>query len=493
MRYVLFKNCKLLFLSAGPEDIRCGESVLVRDDTICAVEKLDDLLREYPEAKSGKIIDCSKKIVMPGLIDGHTHFCNTHMNLARMFSMDYANIAKHQLITVHDPYGWHTEDSLYDISLCSALNAIKHGTTTAANCTILPDTAYRAMKKSGLRGILAPQIATSFMLDADRLDGEAALHETERCIREYNEPENGFSVVVHIHDTWDCLDSVIEKAYDMAVRYDTKFVSHFYEFPKAAELDDKLWEKEGGSFEHYMRMGIINERSVFFHGCMLNEERIEALAQSGASIIHNPDINGTNCGNCAYVPYMLKAGVNLGLGSDCGALDVLGAMKLMLIVHNIMQREYRRIEYRAPLKAATMGNAKAYGIDEFTGTIEKGKKADLITIDLSTSPELVSLTAEALSYEPEMLFFLFIRSCAGKETSETMVNGKLLREDGQFIFLNEKEIVERAARWCDEFLPEFAKKMTDGDHYAKRVYPDFVNDEKANAFMSSKKNSLSYE
>lgn len=92
-----------------------------------------------------------------------------------------------------------------------------------------------------------------------------------------------------------------------------------------------------------------------------------------------------------------------------------------------------------------------------------------------------------------MLFFLFIRSCAGKETSETMVNGKLLREDGQFIFLNEKEIVERAARWCDEFLPEFAKKMTDGDHYAKRVYPDFVNDEKANAFMSSKKNSLSYE
>lgn len=165
----------MLFVSSAPQAIMRNASVLVDGRTIAAVGPYEQILSAHPEAARAEILDCSRKLVMPGLIDGHNHLCNSHMNLARMFSMDYQNIARHQLITVHDPYGWPSEESLYDISICSALNAVKHGATTVVNCTILPDTAFRAMKRTGLRTILAPQIATSFLLKADQLDGPKSL------------------------------------------------------------------------------------------------------------------------------------------------------------------------------------------------------------------------------------------------------------------------------------------------------------------------------
>lgn len=88
------------------------------------------------------VIDCTDKLVMPGLVDGHNHLCNTLMNISRAFPFDYSHISDHMLTTIHDPYGWLTPESLYDITMTSAINALKHGTTTVENSTILPDTAY---------------------------------------------------------------------------------------------------------------------------------------------------------------------------------------------------------------------------------------------------------------------------------------------------------------------------------------------------------------
>lgn len=479
MAYTILKNCYLLFARPEADGIVHGDSVLINGETIEYIGSFEKVTEMIGDNHNLKVIDCGTKLVLPGLIDGHNHLCNTHMNLSRIFSMDYDNIADHQMTTVHGPYGWHDDISLYDISLCSAVNAIKHGTTTIANCTILPHVAYEAMRTSEVRGILAPQIATSFRLKADALGVNESLDLTEDCIKKYHRPDDNFSVVVHIHDTWDCLDEVILQAYQLAETYNTKFVTHFYEFPKAAEYEDRLWKHEGGSFEHYMNLGIINARTVLFHGCMLNERRIQLLSEAGASIIHNPDINGTNCGNCAYVPYMLKSGVNVGLGSDCGALDMFGAMKLMLLVHNIMPRKYRKINYETPFYAATLANAKAYDIEHLVGTIEVGKRADIITIDLSHSPELVPLAISALDFDATILFFLFIRSCSGKETCDTIINGRLIREEGEFIYIDEEKIVAKAANHCNAFLPEYSRTLLSGKHYVKRIHPDFITDTEA--------------
>lgn len=476
-RYTVWKDCKFLFQTPDPRDIQTGLSVLVEGRSIVAVDTFANLEKQFGSLnEQWDVVDCVGKLVMPGLVDGHNHLCNTHMNLSRVFGINYGDIAQHMLTTIHDPYGWMSEECLYDISLLSALNDIKHGATTIENSTILPDTAFRAMRDAGCRGILAPQMATSFRLDNDNLNWKETLERTERCIREYHDPEHGMSVAVHIHDQWDTLEEVMLRGMEMAERYDVKYVTHFWEFADSRNRADQLFAAEGGALSHYLNRGLINDRCVFFHGSMLNETEIQRLAKTGASIIHNPEINGTNCGNCAYIPYMLDAGVNVGVGSDYGSLDVMTAMKLSLLVHNIMPRERKGLAPRQSFEMATMGGARAYGLDHMIGSIQPGKRADLISIDLSHASHLAPMCRSAIQYGPEILFFLFIRNCAGTETCDTMVDGRFLRRDGRFLLVDEAAVLDRANTWFERFLPDLAARRAQGGHFSRHIHDDFVQD-----------------
>ena len=378
--------------------------------------------------------------------------------------------------TIHDPYGWMTEECLYDVSLLSALNGLKHGATTMENSTILPDTAVRAMRTAGCRGILAPQMATSFQLENDALNWKEQLLRTERCIRDYHDPKNGLSVAVHIHDQWDTLEEVMVRGMALAQRYDTRYVTHFWEFADARDRADALYADEGGAFSHYLNRGLINERCVLFHGSVLREAEMDRLARTGASVIHNPDINGTNCGNCAYIPYLLDAGVNVGLGSDYGSLDVMTAMKLALLAHNIMPREKKGLSPWQVFEAATLGGARAYGLDDLVGTVQPGKRADLVSIDLRRASHLAPLCRSAIEYGPEILLFLFLRGCAGTEVCESMVDGRFLRRDGRFLHVDEEAVLDKANYWFEKFLPDLARRRAQGGHFARPIHPDYVRD-----------------
>lgn len=473
----VFRDCKFLLVLPEQGGITTGLSLLVEGERIVALGSLAALEQRHGEKlRRAEVVDCANKIVMPGLVDGHNHLCNTHMNLARIIAIDYSNIAAHMMTTIHDPYGWMTDEALYDISLAAALCDIKQGATTVENSTIKPDVAYAAMRKSKVRGILAPQMATSFRLENDDLNWMEMLQRTEENIRNYHDPENGMSVVVHVHDAWDTIEEVMVRGMDLARRYKTKYVTHFWEFHDALHRSDELWAEEGGALNHYLNRGLVNDQCVLFHGSCLTEPDIDRLAPTGASIIHNPDINGTNCGNCAYIPYMLKKGVNVGLGSDYGSLDVKTAMKLMLFAHNIMPREHKGVAYDAPLRAATLGGARAYGLDHLIGTLEPGKRADIITFDLTHAANLLPMAASVIQYEPSILYFLFTRQAAGMETCETMINGELLRRNGVFLHIDEAEVVAKAARRCEQFIPDLKARLAKDGHFARRIHPDYQKD-----------------
>ena len=255
MGVTLFKNCKFLFGGADPESVSTGLSVAVEDDRILFLGTEKEYYEQHPEKSLPTVIDCTDKLVMPGLVDGHNHLCNTLMNISRAFPFDYSHISDHMLTTIHDPYGWLTQESLYDITMTSAINALKHGTTTVENSTILPDTAYEAMDTSGIRGILAPQMASSFRLDSDPQNWKQALEKTKSCIEHYHNPKRRMSVAVHIHDLWDCMEKLMDGALELAEQYDTRFVTHFWEFQNAVERADEMWRDDGGAFSHYMKKG----------------------------------------------------------------------------------------------------------------------------------------------------------------------------------------------------------------------------------------------
>ena len=195
----------------------CGNN---NEEKIYPLSFEKEYYEQHPEKSLPTVIDCTDKLVMPGLVDGHNHLCNTLMNISRAFPFDYSHISDHMLTTIHDPYGWLTPESLYDITMTSAINALKHGTTTVENSTILPDTAYEAMDTSGIRGILAPQMASSFRLDSDPLNWKQALEKTKSCIEHYHNPKRRMSVAVHIHDLWDCMEKLMDGALELVRRLD---------------------------------------------------------------------------------------------------------------------------------------------------------------------------------------------------------------------------------------------------------------------------------
>ena len=477
MKRILFKDCKFLFALPEHGGITSGNSVYVEGQDIKAVGKYHEILNAYPSIKEADIVDCSMKIVLPGLVDGHNHLCNTHMNLARIILLNYGDIAAHMMATIHDPYGWMTEECLYDISTASIVTDVKNGATTIENSTIMPDIAFRAMDNAGIRGILAPQMATSFRLASDALNYKEMLARTEKNILDYHNPKGRITVAVHVHDLWDTLEEVMLSGMRLAEKYNTKYVTHFWEFQNAVDRMEAIYKEKGGALTHYLDKGLVNERCVLFHGSMLNEREIERVAKTGASIIHNPDINGTNCGNCAYIPYMLKEGINIGIGSDYGSLDVKTAMKLMLFAHNIMPRTFKALQPHAPFSAATMGGARAYGLEDQIGSITPGKRADLITFDLRSASELLPMCTSVIDYDPSILYFLFARNAAGLHTSESMVDGEFLRRNGKFTQLDEEAITQKAADWCERFIPELTAAHREGKHFVHTVHPDFMRDE----------------
>ncbi len=472
MKHIIFKNCKFLFQSAT--EISTGKSLLVEGKEIRAVDTFDTVKALAPDAE---IIDCSNKIVMPGFVDAHNHLCNTHMNLCRAFKFDYGQILELMMTTIHGPYGWHTDQSMYDISTASLVNAIKHGATTVSNCTILPDVAFEAMRDSKVRGILAPQMQTGVRLHNDNLSWQRALDSTEYCLKNYHKPEENMKVVVHCHDLYDTTDAFLKEAHAMSKQYKTNFVTHFWEFASTVEKAEAAWVNDGGAFAHYEKLGILDKDSALFHGSCLNGDQIEALARIGASISHNPDINAANSGFCAYVPKMLEAGLTVGVGSDYGSLSVLAGMKLMGCIHNVQPRELTKIPYEAPFHCATMGGAKAYQLDHLIGSLVPGKRADIITFDFSRASNLLPMTPVLIDLDPMLLHFFFTRNAVGIDTSESVINGEFVRKAGEFVHLDEEAIVAKAAEWCGQSLLDIKKAREEGRYYAHQVHPDYITDE----------------
>jgi 5-methylthioadenosine/S-adenosylhomocysteine deaminase len=209
-------------------------------------------------------------------------------------------------------------------------------------------------------------------------------------------------------------------------------------------------------------------KSLFFHSCILNEEEMKLYAETGSSAAHCPLTNSI-LGNVAWVPKLLAEGVTVGLGTDCPTNDLFNVIRVVSEIHTIMPRDPRGLLPWTPLELGTIGGAKALSLGSDIGTLEPGKKADIITLDLERNTRLFPLT-------PAVLLTWLTLGTNGNDVADVVVDGKILMRDKKVLHLDQDKIIARAQSWTDEFLRFFVDKTSRGEPLVEQVHEEFLPD-----------------
>jgi 5-methylthioadenosine/S-adenosylhomocysteine deaminase len=451
MNKILIRNCQYLVAQPGSLDglIEDG-AVYIEGSNIVAVGKSSQLEAQYAQQPGIDILDAHAKAVLPGLVDAHNHVGEVHTLLVPgWLDTPITGIIDAMDRMYWPAYNWLTEQSTYDLTLFGLLNVLKHGATTHADAMIFPDAIYRASVEARARTFIQPQMITSVQL-SDAKDEQEYLAHTESAIRNYHAAGDGLiRVDVHPSAIYNCSESLLIRSMDLACKYGIHFVTHIAESPDEMDRQEEIYSGRGGLIQYMRSIGLLGPQTILFHGTLLKERDIDVLADSEASLVHCPSTNAW-FGYCAYLPYMLQAGLRVGLGTDCVTHNMFNVMLSVLQHHNIMPRHLRGVDPFAIFELATLGGARLLGLEDRIGSLEPGKKADIITLDLEHNTNIFPLS-------PQVFYSMLALNGAGSEACDVLIDGVFVRRNFEFTFLDESAIIARARQWCDKFSLDYHK------------------------------------
>lgn len=418
----------LIPLGKGGKIIPRG-AVAIKGDTIIDLGDERDLAgRYYPQ----KTVDVKGGIILPGLINTHTHAAMTvFRGLADDFSLMewlYDRIFPAEAKNVDG-------DLVYWGTLLACAEMIRSGTTTFADGYFFADEAGRAAKKAGMRMILSKGIVE--FPTPDVKDPRKNLEYAEDSILSWLD-DPLITPAVFCHSAYICRPETLKRAKKLSEKYNLIFVIHLSETEEEVRKVKKRYGKS--PVLHLENLGILDENLLAAHCVCLTGEEVEKLSEYQVKISHNPESNmKLGCG-VAPVPELLKKGVLVGLGTDgCASnnnLDMFQAMDCAAKLHKLYQMDPATMKAGTVLKMATESGAQVLGLSDRTGTLAKGKKADIIVVDVN-QPHLVPM------YHP---CSHLVYAAEGADVKLTVINGRIVMEDGKLLTIDEEETMERVKR-----------------------------------------------
>ena len=329
--------------------------------------------------RAEKEIDAKGCIVMPGLVNTHTHL---PMSLFRGLADDM------ELMTwlndhIFPAEGEHIRpDTVYAGTRLSLVELLLAGVTTVCDGYFHEDDVARAVHESGIRAVLAQGVIDypAPGVPDPVLNIQAA--------REYAETWKNVSPLItpsiFCHSPYTCSGDTLKKAKDAARDHHILFQIHGAETSFEAQT---IQSKHGKSPVAYMAdLGILDKRTLIVHAVHVDERDIAIIAKHKAAVSHNPESNMKLASGIAPVPDMLKAGIHVGLGTDSSAsnndLDMFSEMDSTAKLHKIDRMDPTIMNAENVLKMATLGGASAIGLGHLTGSLETGKQADIIIVDM---------------------------------------------------------------------------------------------------------------
>ncbi len=405
-----------------------AHSVVVVDGRILAVLPQDECRAQY-QAK--QVIDKPNHMLMPGLVNAHTHAA---MSLLRGYADDLPLM---QWLTEHI---WPAEQKWVDASFIrlgtqlAVAEMLRGGTTCFNEMYFFPDEVAKVAHETGMRatvGMIAIDFPTVWAQNSDEyIDKGLAVHDS---LRQYPRVSSAFAP----HAPYTVSDEPLQRIQILADELDVPIHMHIHE--TAFEVQEAV-EKTGlRPLARLHQLGMLTPRLMAVHLTQLDDDEIALLAQCGVSAVHCPESNMKLASGTSPISALLEAGVNVAMGTDGAAsnnnLDLFGEMQSAALLAKLGSDDASALPAHQAIEMATLNGAKALGLDSQIGSLEAGKLADMICVDLAQP-------ATWPVYNP---IAQLVYAVSRDQVSDVWVQGECLLQDGQHLSLDLSRVMQKSA------------------------------------------------
>lgn len=401
----IIRNATLISMSTERKKIENNVDIQIEENKITAIG------RKLETNGADKVIDATGKVAMPGLINTHSH---VPMSIFKETVDGYClqDWLTKKIWPMEEKL---TKEDIYCASLLSFIEMIKTGTTTINDMYFMTEEIIKAAKEMGVR------LQTSrTLMGEDNEEGKDRIKELEELLEKYEGKDELITFNVAIHGLYTSTKQYVQKCVAFAKKRNLPIHMHFCENTKEVEDIQNAYQKEP---TQVLEEEFKEQKLILAHSVKLTKKQIEQIKNLDISISHCPVSNlKLGCG-IAEIAEMLKQGINISLGTDgqgSGSnLDLFETMKYTALLQKGIQEDATLLPAYEVLKMATINGAKALGLEKQIGSIEEGKYADIILLDLNT----------AVTNPVNDLCSTIVYNVKGSNVITTIIHGKIVMEN----------------------------------------------------------------
>jgi len=438
----LFINAHILTMDEHLTQYTSG-ALAVKGDKIVAVGPEVEIKKEYT---ANETMDCKGKILMPGLVNAHTH---VPMTLLRGIADDL------RLDVWLQGYMWPVErefasrEFVHLGTSIACAELIRSGVTTFNDMYFYEDEVANATAKAGMRAVCGQSILKFPTPDAKSYD------DSMEQARDYIKRWKGHPLIIPSiapHAPYTCTDEILRQTSELAQEFDVPLHTHLAE--TSFEVENMRNENSMPVIPYVKKQGLLEAKVIAAHCVHIDAGEIRTLHHAGAGVSHNPSSNLKLASGFAPVTKMLDVGLNVGIGTDGPAsnndLDMFEEVRLAAFIAKAVTNDPTSLPASQALLMGTRLGAQALHIGHLTGSLTPGRRADLILVDLSPLHNSPSFKRSADNTYAQIVY-----ASKSTDVSDVMINGKFVMRDRQLLTVNEGELLAEAAdiaKKIDSFL-----------------------------------------
>ncbi len=407
--------------------------VAIKDDRIIGLGPMANLSSCLYNPK--KIIDARGGIVMPGLVNAHTHAA---MTCFRGMADDLP------LMTWLNNHIFPAEarldhDKVFFGALLACAEMILSGTTCFSDMYLFEDAVAIAAKNSGIRAVVGEVLYDFPSPNYGPI--EKGFEYTEMLIEKWKD-DPLVTIAVEPHSPYLCSPELLRKASGIALDNHIPLIIHLSETKsEVKQIQDRYGKTP---VRHLADLGVLTPNLLACHCVVLTDEDMELFRRFDVKVAHNPESNMKLASGIAPIPGLLEKGVCVSIGTDgCASnnnLDMFLEMDTAAKLHKVSTGDPTVMDAKTVLKMCTIDSARALGLSDSIGSLEPGKKADLIVID-TKKPHLTPM------YHPESHL---VYAARGSDVDSVIINGKIVMENGNLNFMDIEKVMENVRKIADE-------------------------------------------